>query len=264
MSIIKGLRVMSEEHFDDDYEDAVSSEILIVAPRTDLLTDCIKDILQRFLPTFQVTVCDPGPRLLEAMSRQTRLVICYKLEVALISELSRRLRNSGRRIAIGIFAPTSGPRDLDYRSLARQQLIDGIFPSATRLDIFLIAVDLLLKGGEFFPADMIAGSPRAEAQYSARNFAPGYRSVRQDRGIEDAGIALTSREKEILELMSEGTQNKIIAARLDLSENTVKVHVRSIYRKMQVRNRTEAVSQFFRSIAERSTSRHFTNAPRAV
>lgn len=57
--------------------------------------------------------------------------------------------------------------------------------------------------------------------------------------------ALTTREVQILDLLCKGTQNKIIADRLHLSENTVKVHVRNIYKKMNVRNRTEAASRFF-------------------
>jgi len=50
---------------------------------------------------------------------------------------------------------------------------------------------------------------------------------------------------QILDLICKGTQNKIIADKLHLSENTVKVHVRNIYKKMNVRNRTEAASRFF-------------------
>ena len=56
---------------------------------------------------------------------------------------------------------------------------------------------------------------------------------------------LIHRWRQILDLICKGTQNKIIADRLGLSENTVKVHVRNIYKKMNVRNRTEAASRYF-------------------
>ncbi|MDI6835994.1 MAG: LuxR C-terminal-related transcriptional regulator, partial [Rhizobiaceae bacterium] len=50
-------------------------------------------------------------------------------------------------------------------------------------------------------------------------------------------------------------QNKIIADRLGLSENTVKVHIRNIYKKMKVRNRTEAASYFFGTARSGAASR---------
>lgn len=54
---------------------------------------------------------------------------------------------------------------------------------------------------------------------------------------------LTAREREILALLSEGHQNKIIANELSLSEHTVKVHLQNLYRKLNVHNRTQAVAR---------------------
>lgn len=55
---------------------------------------------------------------------------------------------------------------------------------------------------------------------------------------------LTVRELDVLELMAKGLQNQEIAGRLMLSENTVPVHVRHILRKLNVRNRMEAVARY--------------------
>jgi NarL family two-component system response regulator YdfI len=52
---------------------------------------------------------------------------------------------------------------------------------------------------------------------------------------------LTQRETEVLELLAQGLANKQIAARLNISEHTVKFHVSSIYTKLGVASRTEAV-----------------------
>ncbi len=54
---------------------------------------------------------------------------------------------------------------------------------------------------------------------------------------------LTSREREVLELMVEGLIKKEIADRLSLSFHTVDTHLRNIYGKLHVRNRTEAVGK---------------------
>jgi DNA-binding NarL/FixJ family response regulator len=57
---------------------------------------------------------------------------------------------------------------------------------------------------------------------------------------------LTQRESEILSFMVSGLSNRAIAARLVISDETVKSHLRSIYRKLQVRDRTTAVATALR------------------
>ena len=52
---------------------------------------------------------------------------------------------------------------------------------------------------------------------------------------------LTPREIEVLAALAEGYGNKQIAARLDISEHTVKTHLAAIFEKLEVSNRTEAV-----------------------
>jgi NarL family two-component system response regulator YdfI len=52
---------------------------------------------------------------------------------------------------------------------------------------------------------------------------------------------LTARETEVLELLAEGLSNKAIAARLGISDQTVKFHVASIGGKLGAANRTDAV-----------------------
>lgn len=55
--------------------------------------------------------------------------------------------------------------------------------------------------------------------------------------------ALTSREDSVLSLIAEGFGNKMIARKLDISDSTVRVHVRSILKKLGVQNRTQAALQ---------------------
>src|SRR3989440_2722226 len=54
---------------------------------------------------------------------------------------------------------------------------------------------------------------------------------------------LTVREREVLELVSQGLSNKLIARRLQISEHTVKFHISSISTKLGASSRTEAVSR---------------------
>lgn len=60
---------------------------------------------------------------------------------------------------------------------------------------------------------------------------------------ETPGEPLTARELEVLQLLAEGLANKTIAARLRVSEHTVKFHVASIMTKLGAASRTEAVTQ---------------------
>jgi DNA-binding NarL/FixJ family response regulator len=57
-----------------------------------------------------------------------------------------------------------------------------------------------------------------------------------------AHLGLSQRESEVLELMVHGNSNRAIAHRLVLGEETVKTHVRSIFRKLDVSDRTQAVA----------------------
>lgn len=69
--------------------------------------------------------------------------------------------------------------------------------------------------------------------------------MRELLGLEGVPVAdaprLTPRELAVLRLAAEGLTNRVIARRLDLSENTVKNHLRHVHAKFEVRSRTEAV-----------------------
>ena len=63
------------------------------------------------------------------------------------------------------------------------------------------------------------------------------------RGEEVVANPLTEREREVLALMAEGLNNRDIAAKIFVSEKTVKNHVTNIFRKLDVSDRTQAVVQ---------------------
>jgi len=62
---------------------------------------------------------------------------------------------------------------------------------------------------------------------------------RQAQGVE----ALSEREVEVLKLVAKGAANKEIAAELAITESTVKTHIQTIFQKLGVSDRTEAVTE---------------------
>ena len=112
----------------------------------------------------------------------------------------------------------------------------GTSSDRARLQSFLdaAAIDVV---GEF---ESLAGARAALVDADAILVASG---TREDREFAEP---LTAREVQVLELLAEGLPNKAIAARLGISDQTVKFHVASISGKLGATNRTDAVRRAVR------------------
>lgn len=65
--------------------------------------------------------------------------------------------------------------------------------------------------------------------------------------IASLGTSITVREKDVLKLLLSGFSNKEIAGKLSLSAETVKVHRRNIYSKLNIKSQSELFARFFTS-----------------
>lgn len=63
--------------------------------------------------------------------------------------------------------------------------------------------------------------------------------------INEAAQLLTKREQELLELLAQGYRYKEIADQLSLSIDTIRTHIRNIYRKLEVQSRAEALNKIY-------------------
>jgi DNA-binding NarL/FixJ family response regulator len=96
----------------------------------------------------------------------------------------------------------------------------GYVPTTMPYHLAVEAVRFVEAGGTFVPAaNLLAGRDRNKQPASAS--------------------ALTERQMKVVEAVGHGFANKQIAHKLKMSENTVKVHLRHIMKKLNVRNRTE-------------------------
>jgi DNA-binding NarL/FixJ family response regulator len=113
---------------------------------------------------------------------------------------------------------------LNVRDLHRSHRVWGALPTDASAEELTAAVQALSQG-------LIVGTPSLLFESGNEPIARG---------------PLTERESEVLGLLAKGLANKQIAVALSISEHTVKFHVSSIYSKLNVTNRTEAVREGLR------------------
>ena len=118
---------------------------------------------------------------------------------------------------------------------------NGYFVNVITSDRFIRSLELVMMGETIFPQAFLsflidANRPHlVEASATVRNLEPILVAT------EDATAPLLSpQEKVILRCLIEGDSNKYIARKIDITEATVKVHVKAILRKIRVQNRTQA------------------------
>jgi DNA-binding NarL/FixJ family response regulator len=67
------------------------------------------------------------------------------------------------------------------------------------------------------------------------------------RGEQQEVVELTTREKEIVACLTEGLSYKMIASRLFLSLDTVRFHLRNIYKKLHVNSKAEVIAKVLKN-----------------
>jgi DNA-binding NarL/FixJ family response regulator len=108
----------------------------------------------------------------------------------------------------------------------------GFLPKSLGTEALLSAVRLVLSGERYVPAELLS----AEVLPRSGRESPG--------GAEDDPFQrLSGREADVLERLLDGLTNKEIGRALDVQEITVKLHLRSVYRKLGVKNRAQAVGR---------------------
>lgn len=139
-------------------------------------------------------------------------------------DLLRQLRERDRTVpSIVLSGSFNGPDIRRAQDLGAKGFISK-FESSGDMIAKILAV---VEGGDCFPPP--SARPRGVGVHE-----------------EPAGISVTPRQLEVLELMSTGRTNKEIASHLEVSVATVKFHVAELFRQLQVKNRTLCVREAIR------------------
>jgi len=118
--------------------------------------------------------------------------------------------------------------------------IRGYFTTSLPIGIALAGMRLVLAGGIFYPHPL--GTP-ANGSAGQANGQEEERHVTNGATHYLTIADFTPREADVLAELQRGHPNKVIAGKLNLSGNTVKMHLQHIMRKLQVQNRTEVVAR---------------------
>jgi two-component system nitrate/nitrite response regulator NarL len=179
---------------------------------------------------------DPDTTILQAQNALEGMALadsCTDLDVIILDlEMPgmkglQALSEFGRKrpdVPVIVLSSSEDPREV-RQSLASGAL--GYVPKSASQQVLLSAIRLVLNGDLYIPALIL----------DEDSLPPSQRM--RSSGSQGASL-LTQRQIEILRLLSEGMPNKTIATALDLSVKTVKVHVTTIFRALNVVNRTQA------------------------
>jgi DNA-binding NarL/FixJ family response regulator len=205
-----------------------------------LLRDVLVSAIRRVDGIELVLATDRGGEALEVVGRHEVDLVAFDADGGSMAQL-RRSVEAFRATApeVRLVALTSSSTAASIRELLAAGLDSAISKSILTSDFGYV----LRQSGRNTFFDSVLGPERP----SHRDVAPPPAAATPpEEPVRTAATAagptspLTSREREILALVSQGTGNKQIAKQLWVTEQTVKFHLSNIYRKLRVSNRTEA------------------------
>lgn len=141
-------------------------------------------------------------------------------------EAIARFREACPELPVVVF---SGASDSASVTAALELGAMGYIPKTSSREVLINAVRLVLSGGIYVPVEALKAvvEPMRE---------PATRSV-----VGPAQLRLSPRQAQVLSLLLKGLPNKLIARKLDIAENTTKIHVSAVLHALGVTTRTQAL-----------------------
>jgi DNA-binding NarL/FixJ family response regulator len=209
--------------------------ILVVGP-CGSIPDKYKSCLERELPWAVLEEVECVEKACGIFPETVALILLHPDALEAAEASAQQLRRYHPLALIGLLQLDSSAVPQARDLITHSRILQGVLPIAAKIHDFVAIVSFMMRGGEYFPREIFVSEP-AEAPVAPPQAKPA--------PSDDSLGQLTRRELEILEMVAQGLQNKSIAARLNLSEFTVKIHLHNIITKLGAHNRTEAAA-FFR------------------
>ncbi len=127
----------------------------------------------------------------------------------------------------------NAPKKNSYQELIRWQGIRGVFKEDITIDFLLRGLAEVLNGHNWLPRDILN---KIQEEYEREIVTQGKSTISKNN-IDK----LTCRERQILEVLNISKSNIQLADQLYISENTLKTHLNNIFKKLNVKNRLEAI-----------------------
>ncbi|MBD2750787.1 response regulator transcription factor [Microvirga sp. BT688] len=115
--------------------------------------------------------------------------------------------------------------------------VNGFCLTAARPEVLIKYLEMVMMGESVLPSEVLRSIVAAAPQQQQ----PPLQNTTGQPTLSDLkACKLSAREAQILGCLREGAPNKVIARKLDVTEATIKVHVKAILRKVGAANRTQA------------------------
>jgi DNA-binding NarL/FixJ family response regulator len=229
--------------------DSTRLPAVVIVERQILTRTCILRILKRELVGFEIVEMETTDDLIRALGKDVCLILLNVGHKSILEPcVESDLAVLARSFPDAPFALLSNRDDEATVLAAMRRGVRGFFSTSIPVEVAIAGLRLVLAGGVYRPPPIDTGRNGPSSFDTLMACIDLHDPLRVDdaNGIDravtqPAVIELTPRERDVLAALELGLPNKLIAARLSLSENTVKMHIQHIMRKCSARNRTEAV-----------------------
>lgn len=214
---------------------------ILIADDHAMVRDGLRPYLTDLTEDTQVIDAATLDQALAEVDRQPVDVLLLDLEmpgmrgVASVCEVCRRMPDTMVVVLSGRSDPQTVADVLDSGA-------KGFLPKSMAARALVHALRLIVSDGSYFPAEILAARSQATELETHKAVAASPHGPL---------AALTRREYDIALMLAQGGSNKEIARALGMTDVTVKSHLRNIFRKIGVQNRTQAATMVLREMEGR-------------